>query len=97
MSGGPASAVVLRTRAAHTEATSHGSMQMGMVPMKPIVITGPGIHDEGSDERIVEVLHPGSSAGITISFKTAGQSLVVTFLDRDEPVDVELIGDEDRE
>ena len=63
--------------------------------MKPVVITGPGIHDEDPDERIVEVLHPGSKACITISFKTAGQSLVVTFLERDDPV--QLIGDEDLE
>lgn len=65
--------------------------------MKPVVITGPGIHDEGQNERIVEVLHPGSKACITISFKVTGPRLVVTFLGRDEPVDVDLIGDEDRE
>ena len=65
--------------------------------MKPVIITGPGLHDEGPDERIVEVLHPGSKAGIKISFKTVGTRLVVTHLDRDEPVDVQLICDEDRE
>lgn len=64
--------------------------------MKPAVITGAGMHDEGPDERIVEVLHPGSQAGIKISFKTVGTRLVVTFLCRDEPVDVELMGEEDR-